>query len=98
MVDLKKIEENCTEVTEVMKVLSHPQRLRLVCFLADGGKNVGEIHEHLGISQSHASQFLANLKLRGIVASNREGHFVTYSICDHRIISVVRALQQIYCA
>ncbi len=97
-VDLQTLEDNCELVTEVMKVLSHPQRLRLVCFLAEGpGKNVSELQALCGISQSHLSQFLRLLKLQGIVSSERQGNFVTYSICDKRIVSLVRALQRIYC-
>ncbi len=95
--DLQTLEDNCELVTEVMKILSHPQRLRLVCFLAEGPNNVTELQARCGISQSHLSQFLRMMKLQGIVASERQGNFVTYSICDPRIVALVRSLQQIYC-
>jgi ArsR family transcriptional regulator, virulence genes transcriptional regulator len=90
-------ERNCKLVTGVMKMLSHPGRLRLLCYLTTGPKNVGEIQEHCGLSQPHISQCLSKMHLQGIVKSHREGNFVLYSLRDRKIIQLIKFIQKTYC-
>ena len=51
-----------TEVSKIMNICSHEKRLCMLCYLADGPKNVTQIVESLEISQSLVSQFA--LKMR----------------------------------
>ncbi len=67
-------------LSELLSVLSHPHRIRIVEELRRGERNVNAISEFLGVSQSGASQHLAALKSRNLVRERRDGRMVFYSL------------------
>ena len=87
----------CEEVAGLLKYLSHPQRLILLCKIAESVKTVGELQEICGMSQSLTSQFLAKMKAEGLIASEKDGKFVTYHIADQRILKMINSLNKIFC-
>lgn len=90
---LKKSED----VAALLKQLSHPQRLLILCSMADGEKSVGEIEEICGASQSAVSQFLKGMRLEGLIEPRREGKQVYYKIVDKRVLKLIRSLYGIFC-
>jgi ArsR family transcriptional regulator len=88
--------KRCENVAKMLKVLSHPHRLQILCRLASGEKTVGELERLCGASQSVVSQFLGRMKREGLVASRKEGLFVRYRIADPRVFETIRALQRIF--
>ncbi len=95
--DLEKLAKRCEEVSRMMKSLSHPVRLKLLCALVEGEKTVSELVESGGVSQSGVSQFLARFKSEGVVSTRKEGVFVFYSLADQNLKRLVFALREIYC-
>lgn len=75
-----------------LKALAHPHRLCIVKGLLDNSCNVSKIQECLGLPQSTVSQHLAKLKSAGIIAGQRNGLEICYSVIDEDIINVVRAI------
>lgn len=73
-------ERDYTDAAEILKVLGHPMRLSFVTGLCAGECNVKQIWECLGIPQPTASQHLALLKYKGVIASERVGTEVRYSV------------------
>jgi DNA-binding transcriptional ArsR family regulator len=69
-------------MAELLAVLAHPQRLRLVEELGSGEMDVNSIAELLGISQSGASQHLAQLRSHRLVSERRAGRRVFYRLRD----------------
>jgi len=67
-------------LAEAMKVLSEPNRLRILCFLKRGERCVCEVEEELGISQQLTSFHLRVLRESGFLNSRREGVSFFYSI------------------
>ena len=65
---------------EVLKVLGHPIRLKIVAGLCTQECNVKRIWECLNLPQATVSQHLALLKHKGIIEGNREGVEVHYSV------------------
>lgn len=65
---------------EVLKVLGHPIRLKIVAGLCTRECNVKHIWECLGLPQATVSQHLALLKHKGIIEGKREGVEVHYSV------------------
>jgi DNA-binding transcriptional ArsR family regulator len=65
--DLKKMIQKCDEVSSVMKSLSHPVRLKILCQLVDREMTVGELTEFCDISQSAMSQFLIRMLFATLV-------------------------------
>ncbi len=94
LIELKRKSE---DVAALLKQLSHPQRLLILCSMAEGEKSVGEIEKACGASQSAASQFLKGMRLEGLIESRREGKQIFYSIVDKRVLELIRSLYKIFC-
>ena len=59
---------------ELLKVLSHPDRLRLACALGDGRvATQKELMEEFGWPQSTAARHIAALRAAGLLAAERNG-------------------------
>lgn len=86
------------EVAALLKQLSHPQRLLILCGLSEREMSVGEIEDSCGASQSAVSQFLKAMRLEGLVESRREGKQVFYRIADDRVHDLMKSLFKIFCS
>ena len=82
----------------LMRSLSHPQRLLVLCALVDGEKSVAELLHDLGIDQVPMSQQLMRLRSDGLVEARREGTSVYYHIARAEVLTIVAALHSAYCA
>lgn len=96
--NLLNLKQKGEDVSALLKQLSHPQRLLILCYLVDGEKSVGEIEEACGASQSAVSQFLKTMRLEGLVESRREGKQVYYKISDERVHELMKSLFKIFCS
>ena len=94
---LYELRRRSEDVAALLKQLSHPQRLLILCSLAEAEKSVGEIEEACGASQSAVSQFLKSMRLEGLIESRRDGKQVYYKIVDKRVLELIRSLYQIFC-
>ncbi|MBS0532370.1 MAG: winged helix-turn-helix transcriptional regulator [Proteobacteria bacterium] len=83
---------------ELMRSLSHPQRLLVLCALVDGEKSVSELRQELGVEQVPMSQQLMRLRSDGLVEARREGTTVYYSIVRPEVRTVVGTLHSAFCA
>ena len=93
----EKMKTQCLEVSALMKALSHPQRLMLMCYMAKSEKNVSELLELCDISQSQLSQFLNRMQREKLLKVRKEGNFVFYSISDKKILKLIQTMQKIFC-
>jgi ArsR family transcriptional regulator len=83
---------------DLMRSLSHPQRLLVLCALGCEEKSVGELRDELGgIGQVPMSQQLMRLRADGLVASRRDGTTVYYRITRPEVITVIEALHSAFC-
>ncbi len=94
---VEAILEHAGPVSEKLRSLAHPTRLRILCSLMEGEKSVMELTRFCGISQSAMSQFLGRMKQEGLVESRREQQFVYYSFADPKLVRLLRAIRDIYC-
>ena len=67
-------------VAQLFAVLSEPTRLRILQHLHGGPASVGEIVTQLQIKQANASKQLGILHQAGVLARQKEGNQVLYSI------------------
>ncbi len=88
----------CNEVSAILKTISHPHRLMILCLLTDGAKTVGDLEDSSGASQSSVSQFLSRMKSEGIVEAQRDGQYIYYEIASAEIKKIIRSLHSIFCA
>lgn len=95
--DMKTMKNKCDEVSSLLKHFSHPQRLLILCFLSDGEKQVTEIHEAVGLSQSQTSQFLKRMQTEGLLGLRREKNYSFYFIDNPDVVKLLKAMQKIFC-
>jgi DNA-binding transcriptional ArsR family regulator len=68
------------QCAEKLHALAAPERLRIVCFLRGGARNVTEIAETLGTRPVNVSHHITVLRQAGIVRKQKSGRFVYYSL------------------
>jgi DNA-binding transcriptional ArsR family regulator len=90
-------EDQVNNVTEILKSIAHPIRLKILCFLIDGEKNVGEIEQQFGSTISNISQHLTILRKANIIERRKEANFMFYSIKDENIQSLMESLKKTFC-
>ena len=95
--DLDLMQENAARASDLMKLLSHPHRLMILCELNQGERSVGELAERIGINQSPLSQHLARMRHEGVVEARREAQTVYYSLAGEETSAVISLLYSLYC-
>lgn len=91
------MEAAAQEAADVLKSLSNPSRLRLLCALVPEDKSVGQLVDMLGTSQSYVSGQLLRLRGEGLVSCERDGRVVRYSLADPRVRPVLECLYEVFC-
>lgn len=71
-----------TAVARRFRMLGEPQRLRILQALEDGPKTVGALVEALGANQPNVSRHLQALFQAGLIARQRDGNSIVYSVAD----------------
>ena len=95
--DLEKMRTSADKACRLMKVLSNPDRMMLLCQLALGEKRVGELEEILGIVQPTLSQQLTVLRDEELVETRREGKSIYYQVKSPKAMAVIGTLYEQYC-
>ena len=91
--DLKEKEKFILEASHILKLISNPIRLCVLCNLMEGRKNVSELLTNVKISQSALSQHLQVLKKEGIIKDERENRFLYYSIKNLEVLAILEAIK-----
>ncbi|MBA3973453.1 MAG: transcriptional regulator [Candidatus Solibacter sp.] len=81
--------------SEILQALAHPTRIAIVEELRRGELTAGALSGKLGLDQANASQHLALLRSRQIVAYRKEGSQVIYSLKDPALGEVLDVLKRI---
>ena len=95
--DLEKMRTSADKASRLMKVLSNPDRLMLLCQLSQGEKRVGELEEILGIVQPTLSQQLTVLREEELVTTRRDGKSIYYQIASPQALAVMNVLFEQFC-
>jgi len=94
---LEALQAAASQACGLLKVLANPDRLMLLCQLAQGEHSVGDLESALGIRQPSLSQQLAVLRDEGLVATRREGKQIFYIIASAEALAVMQVLYALYC-
>ncbi|WP_396327205.1 ArsR/SmtB family transcription factor [Hydrogenoanaerobacterium sp.] len=79
-------------------MLANEHRLLILCALIQRPLTVGEIHKFTpNITASALSQHLNQLKIAGILDSEKQGMNVVYQILDERVVALIGAIKEHYC-
>ncbi len=83
---------------DLLKSLSNPHRLMILCQLLEGERSVGELAAFLDLRSSTVSQHLALLRREGLVAARREAQTIFYGIASHPARRILETLFELFCA
>jgi len=82
----------------LLKSISHPIRLKILCLLQDRELSVSEIRDAVETSGANITQHLNILRNQGVIDFRKDANFIYNRIADERIIELMKTLQQIFCS
>lgn len=88
---------SASEACALLKILANEDRLLILCELSQGTRNVGELEDLLGIHQPTLSQQLTVLREENLVATERRGKYIYYSLVSCEAIKIMETLFNLYC-
>ena len=90
--DIAELRGRAEEVSGMLKLLAHPNRLLVACELMEGERSVSEIEARTGVRQPNLSRDLARLRAEGLVTTRREAKQVFYALKGARMQKLMTAL------
>ncbi|MCB2213965.1 metalloregulator ArsR/SmtB family transcription factor [bacterium] len=89
-------DEAILAMAESFKALADPTRLRILALLFEGERSVGDLADHLAVSQSAVSHQLRLLRTLDIVRFRKDGREVYYDLADDHVRDILsRTLEHI---
>jgi DNA-binding transcriptional ArsR family regulator len=95
--ELSDMQNAAGRACRLMKVLANPDRLMILCQLAQGEKRVGELEELLGIVQPTLSQQLTVLREEELVSTRRDGKNIYYQLTSQPALALIEVLYSQFC-
>ncbi len=95
--DIEVMRAAADQATGLLRTLSNPDRLLLLCQLSQGEKSVGELEALLGIVQPTLSQQLGVLRQEDLVSTRRAGKQIFYTVKDPKVVVILNQLYALYC-
>ncbi|MCC4799010.1 transcriptional regulator [Enterovibrio norvegicus] len=89
--------DDAKEAAEVLRILSHPERLIVLCQLREGERNVSQLLENSTLSQSAFSQHLSVLRQANLVTTRKSSQSVYYSLSVPKVKHLIDAIQCAWC-
>ena len=89
---------NAKRASRFLKALANDNRLVILCTLADGERNVGELEQILGIRQPTLSQQLARLRLDELVETRRASRQIYYGLASNEAKQMIELLNDLFCS
>ncbi len=84
--------------SELLKSIAHPIRLKILCFLMNGEKNVSEIEKKFGFTISNISQHLTILRKANIISRRKEANYMFYYISENNILTLLNNMKDLFCS
>jgi DNA-binding transcriptional ArsR family regulator len=95
---LQDMQQSAGQACRLLKVLSNPDRLMILCQLSQGEMRVGELEEALGIVQPTLSQQLTVLRDEELVSTRREGKNIYYQLSSVQALALMKVLYEQFCS
>lgn len=80
------------DLAEIMKTLSEPNRLRILCSMGLECVPVSAIIAKTGLSQTNVSFHLRILREAGLVKGEKRGAFIYYCLYDTTLLNILSNL------
>jgi ArsR family transcriptional regulator, zinc-responsive transcriptional repressor len=85
--------DHLNRAAEVIRLLGHAERLKILEVLERGEASVTDIQAALDLPQAIVSQHLAKMRGLNVVASRRDGQHVYYHIIEPKVQHVLRCIR-----
>ncbi len=92
-----QVEEQVEDLAGLLKSMSHPIRLKILCLLQDQELSVSEIRDSVETTGANITQHLNILRNQNIIAYRKDANFIYNRISDERIITLIQNMHQIFC-
>lgn len=89
---------HCDAAAQLLRALSNPARLMVLCLLAEAELSVSSINQHIDLGQSALSQHLAVLRRDGLVDTRRESQTIFYSLRPGPAADILGVLHRHFCS
>lgn len=98
MNDLEQLQASAEQAAALLKAMSNPKRLLILCMLCGSpGTSAGELAHITGLSASATSQHLARMRDEGLIDSQRDAQRILYSIKNTAVNALIATLKNLYC-
>lgn len=84
-------------IAAMLKTMSHPLRLKILCLLQNREMTVGEIRDKVKTTNANVSQHLSILRNQGIVSFRKDANFIYNRIDDPRILELMGEMSRLFC-
>jgi DNA-binding transcriptional ArsR family regulator len=86
--------ERAEGVSQILKALAHPLRIRIVSLLVHEDEcHVNGIASELEVNQSIVSQHLRILRMQHLVQSHRRDGFAWYQLAEPKLVDLLGCLE-----
>jgi DNA-binding transcriptional ArsR family regulator len=85
--------EKADRITDILKAVAHPLRLRIVALLCTREMQVNALADRLGAPQAIVSQQLRILRMHRLVTAMRANGYVTYRLQEPRLRDLVGCME-----
>ncbi|QGN39303.1 ArsR/SmtB family transcription factor [Klebsiella oxytoca] len=94
----EQLQSSAGEAAALLKAMSHPSRLLILCMLCDTpGTSAGELARITGLSPSATSQHLTRMRDEGLIGCERQAQRIHYFITQPAVQQIVSTLKSIFC-
>ncbi|RPH38456.1 MAG: ArsR family transcriptional regulator [Desulfobulbaceae bacterium] len=90
-------DEQVDAMSKLLKSMSHPIRLKILCLLQDKELSVGEIRDKVETTNANVSQHLNILRNQGIIDYRKDANFIYNRITDKRILELIQKMRLLFC-
>ncbi len=90
-------EEQIDAMSKLLKSMSHPIRLKILCLLQEGEMSVGDIRDQVKTTNANVSQHLNILRNQGIIDYRKDANFIYNKITDKRIVDLIQKMRNLFC-
>ena len=84
-------------LSELLKSIAHPIRLKILCLLQEKEMTVGDIRNEVQTTHANVSQHLGILRSHGIIDFRKDANFIYNRISDERITELIRTMRGLFC-
>ncbi len=90
-------ESQIEDIARLLKTMSHPIRLKILCLLQDRELTVGDLHKEVQTTNANVSQHLSILRNQGIITYRKDANFIYNRITEGRVTELIRTMRELFC-